>query len=73
MNVNCYRLDSTNIFEFLIKWQRGKGLDLGENSLHQDYLQELCKEMVATLTEKISSVANRLDNKTGGRLYQEVM
>ncbi len=66
-------LDSTNIFEYSIKWQKGRGLDAKENSAHEEYLRELTEKMVTMLKERISTVAESLDCKAQDTLCQEVM
>lgn len=66
------RLDSTNIFEYLIKWQKGMGLDPVENSSHKEYLQEAGREMVAALKEKISAVAKCLQHHAKGKVCLEL-
>ena len=66
-------LDSTNIFESLIKWQKGRGLDPEENSTHEEYLREFSEKMVETLRERINIAAESLDCKAQDSLCQEVM
>ena len=66
-------LDSTNIFEFHLKWQRGSGLDPVENSAHEDYLQQLCSEIATTLKTRISAAAETLEEGCGNSTCQEVM
>ena len=70
---NCCRLDSSNIFEFLIKWQKGKGLDPVENPSHKEYLQDASREMVAALKEKISAAAECLEHRVKDKVCQEAM
>ena len=68
-------LDSTNIFEFALKWQKGMGLDPDENSSHAEYLLELSSEIARTLTEKITAAAQELEElgeESGGVVFQEV-
>jgi hypothetical protein len=67
------RLDSTNISEFLIKWQKGKGLDPVENLSHKEYLHDVCQEMVIALQEKISAAAECLEQRVRDKVCQEVM
>ena len=66
-------LDSTNIFEYPIKWQKGRGLCPEENSTHEDYLRQLGEDMATTLKARISSTAEALDCKTRDVLCQEVI
>lgn len=67
------RLDSTNIFEFLIKWQKGKGLDPVENPSHSEYLQDFSRDMVTALQEKISAAAECLEHTVKDKVCQEAM
>lgn len=66
-------LDSTNIFEFLLKWQKGVGLDPADNAAHSDYLQELCSAISTTLKDKISAVAEAMEDSSRDVTCQEVM
>lgn len=71
--INIDRLDSTNIFEFLIKWQRGKGLDPLEKTTHAEYLQELSLEMIDALKARISATAEAIESQSRDEICQEVM
>ncbi len=45
------RLESTNIFEFSLKWQRGQGVDV---EAHADYLSQLSEQLLTTLGSMVS-------------------
>ena len=66
-------LDSSNILEFPLKWQKGKGLDPMLNSCHADYLNDMCSTLCAAVEAKISSAAQVLSGKLASAVYDEVL
>lgn len=66
-------LDSTNIFEFFLKWQKGTGLDPANNPTHMEYLEELSSEIVAAFKEKINATAETVEDRARDTVCQEVM
>lgn len=67
------RLDSTNIFEYIMKWHKGSGLDPIENSTHTEYLQDFSQELLTALKSKIDTVAETLQSEARNTTFQEVM
>lgn len=51
MCVCLYRLESTNIFEFSLKWQRGEGVNV---EAHSEYLSQLSEQLFTSLESMIS-------------------
>lgn len=68
-----HSLDSSNIFEFPIKWERGKGLDPDSCPPHEDYLIQMCERVCHTLQEHISHAADIVHMQTCNATYQEVL
>ena len=67
------RLESENIFEFSLKWQKGKGLDPTHNSSHSAYLEDLCQKFTSGLKRRIEDRAAFMSALDGHRTYQEVL
>lgn len=66
-------MDAANIFEFPLKWQKGKGLDPKENSLHVQYLDRLCDTMVEAVKEKIDAVSKAIESEGSHKTYLEAV
>ena len=73
LNSLYFRLDSTNILEFYVKWQKNKGLDPDGNPTHLEYLSDLAESVQTTLTGKIADTADLLEVQSGSLVYQEVL
>ncbi len=57
------RLDSTNIFEFSLKWSKGNGVD---TETHTDYLTELTEQLLTALQSMVTnSFTRHLQNSDG--------
>ena len=70
--VTC-SLDASNIFEFPIKWERGKGLDPSTCQPHKEYLTEMCERVSRSLEQQISQAADMVGRETSHPNYQEVL
>ncbi|XP_064391895.1 NACHT domain- and WD repeat-containing protein 1-like isoform X1 [Halichondria panicea] len=56
-------LDSTNIFEFSLKWAKGKGVD---TETHTDYLTQLSEQLLTALQSMVTSgFTGHLQNSDG--------
>ena len=66
-------LDASNIFEFLIKWQRGRGVDPSAYQPHEDYLMQMCEKVSNTFEQHISDAADILGMQSSNATYQEVL
>lgn len=64
-------MDAGNIFEFLLKWQKGKGLDPSDNTAHAEYLEDLGLRMTTVLKDRITGVARMMDSGAGNSVFQE--
>ena len=69
----AHSLDVSNIFEFPVKWERGKGLDPTACQPHQDYLGQMCDRLSQSLEQQISLAAEAIDRQTCHATYQEVL
>ena len=67
------RLDSTNIAEYSLKWQKAKGLDPTDNPSHSEYLTELATNFESSLMQMIADTADLLEVESGSPVYQEVL
>lgn len=67
------RLESENIFEFSLKWQKGKGFDPSHNPSHSAYLEDLCQKFTSGLKRRIEDRAAFMSAMDGHRTYQEVL
>ena len=67
------RLDSTNIAEYSLKWQKNKGLDPTENPTHSEYLTNLAASFESSLEQMITDTADILEVESGSPVYQEVL
>jgi len=67
------RLDTTNIFEFMVRWQKGKGLHPSENTAHEIYLKELCASMVDAVTKKLGAVCEAIEEEEKNQTFVEVL
>ena len=63
----------SNIFEFPIKWEKGKGLDPTSCQSHQDYLTQMCGSVSQSLEQQISLAADMVSRQTCHPTYQEVL
>ena len=67
------RLDACNIFEFLVKWQKNRGLDPNSCPEHSQYITDLCRQFSETLMEQLSQVASRVEQEMMHPVEQEVL
>jgi hypothetical protein len=67
------RLDSTNIIEFSLKWQKNKGLDPDENPTHSEYLSSIAESVRSSLMQMIADTADLLEVQSGSPVYQEAL
>lgn len=66
-------LDSTNIAEFCLKWQKNRGLDPDENPSHTEYLSVLTESVQSSIEQMIANAADLLEVQSGSPVYQEVL
>ena len=67
------RLDSSNVFEFPVKWERGKGLDPTNCQPHEGYLSRMCERVRQSLEQQISLAADTVNRQTCHTTYQETL
>ena len=67
------RLDSSNVFEFPVKWERGRGLDPTNCQPHEDYLSRMCERVRQSLEQQISLAADTVNRQTCHTTYQETL
>lgn len=67
------RLDASNIFEFLVKWQKNRGLDPNSCPEHSQYITDLCRQFSETLMGKLSQVAGEVEQEMLHPVQQEVL
>ena len=67
------RLDSTNIIEFSVKWQKNRGLDPAENPTHSEYLSDLGNSIQSSLMQMVADTADLLEVQSGSPAYQEAL
>ena len=67
------RLDTTNIIEFSLKWQKNKGLDPAENPTHSEYLSDLAESVQSSLIQMIAATADIMEVQSGSPVYQETL
>ena len=71
--ITQHRLESENIFEFQLKWQKNRGLDPEHNPSHSAYLESLCKRLTSGLERRIGDMAAFMSVLDVNRTYQEVL
>lgn len=71
--LNCFRLDFANIFEFLLKWQKNKGLDTKQVLEHEQYITVLCQKVKNVLAKRLSQVAEEIGGEMSCSVYQDVL
>ena len=69
----CHSLDASNIHEFPIKWQRGKGVDPTLCPSHEAYLTDMCERVSLCLEGHISEAADTVNMQCSNSVYQEVL
>ena len=69
------RLDASNICDFPLQWQKGKGLDPENNPSHGQYIASLCEAVRTSLIEKLELTAAERATKTDPQtdVYQEAL
>lgn len=73
MGILSHRLDASNIYEFPIKWQRGKGVDPATCPSHETYLTQMCERVCQCLEQHISRAADIINIQSHNSTYQEVL
>lgn len=66
-------MDYSNIFEFLLKWQKNQGLDTEQVSEHEHYIAVLCQKVKSVLVQRLSQVAKEIGVEMSCSVYQDVL
>lgn len=66
-------MDSSNVLEFPVQWQKGKGLDPESNPAHLQYTTNFTQSFFDTVKEKMIIAATNFATISAvqGKVYQE--